>query len=252
MDNRRQTIEHLRSCFDKMYDSRIIGGGFFEADDYYRNDKERYWRSLEFLSRLNLPASARILEIGGGQMALLCKLLFGDDCTVGDISHKYAEPLKKAGIKFVTLNLMDAITELSEKFDAIVLLEVIEHIPIPASVIFERIKPLLKPKGILFLTTPNLFRMRNLIRMFLGLEFLDRFMLPQAGQGLGHQLEYSANHLQWQLERADMEVVMLVHDNLGRKGHSPFARGARWILTPFDLRPLWRDGLVVAARTKIK
>jgi hypothetical protein len=107
---------------------------------------------------------------------------------------------------------------------------------------------LLKPQGILFMTTPNLFRLRNLIRMFLGMEFLDRFMVPQPGQGLGHQLEYSANHLQWQLEHAGMDVVMLAHDSMGRTGHTLRARLARGVLAPFDLRPIWRNGLVAAAR----
>ena len=41
-------------------------------------------------------------------MALLCKSLFGDDCTVGHISHTYAAPLQKAGINFVEFNLMDS------------------------------------------------------------------------------------------------------------------------------------------------
>ncbi|MDO8944621.1 MAG: hypothetical protein Q7U75_15670, partial [Desulfobacterales bacterium] len=78
--------------------------------------------------------------------------------------------------------------------------------------------------------------------------FLDRFMLPQPGQGLGHQLEYSANHLSWQIERAGMSRIFIEHDELGRVGHSPGARLARRLLAPLRLRPIWRDGLVAAAR----
>jgi 2-polyprenyl-3-methyl-5-hydroxy-6-metoxy-1,4-benzoquinol methylase len=251
MLNGRHSIEGLRSRFDNIYDSRIIGSGFFENDDYYRAERERYWRSLELLCTLDFPTPARILEIGGGQLALLRKELFGDNCTVADITQQYVTPLQKAGIELVTFNLMDAkATEtIHDQFDIIILLEVIEHIPLPAYVVFEHIKPLLRPNGLLFLTTPNLFRLRNLVRMALGIEFLDRFMLPQPGQGLGHQLEYSASHLQWQLERAGMEIVMLRHDSLGRTGHSLKARLARKILAPFDLRPIWRDGLIAVART---
>ena len=213
-------------------------------------EKERYWRSLELLIALDFPRPAKILEIGGGQLALLCKLLFDDDCTVGDISKRYIAPLQKAGVDHVVFNLLDpeAGAKIGGQFDVVILLEVIEHLPIPAHVAIERIKPLLTHRGVLFLTTPNLFRLRNLIRMALGIEFLDRFTVARPGQGLGHQLEYSADHLRWQLEQAGMLILMLTHDSLGRVGHSVKARVARTLLAPLDLRPIWRDTLVAAAR----
>lgn len=246
----RHAIKSLRQRFDALYDSSIVGAGFFEKDEYYVNDRERYWRSLNALLKLPLPRPARILEIGGGQMALLCKALFEDRCVVGDVSDRYVEPILKAGLEFVEFNLMNARAQSSDdEYDAIVLLEVVEHLPLPAYVIFDRLKRLLKPNGFLFLTTPNLFRMRNLIRMALGIEFLDRFMLPQPGQGLGHQIEYSADHLRWQLDRAGFDIVFLEHDDLGRIGHSTKARLVRRLLAPLSLRPVWRDGLVVAARS---
>ncbi|MBR0697775.1 class I SAM-dependent methyltransferase [Bradyrhizobium lablabi] len=244
-----KSLSDLRPAFEEIYRTHVIGAGFFESDDYYRRDKERYWRSLEILSSQDLPRPARILEIGGGQLAILRKLLFNDSCVVGDISEKYVAPLKRANVEFLHYNLLEQTEpEAGELFDVIILLEVIEHIPKPAYTIFANLKKLLRKDGILFVTTPNLFRLRNLIRMFLGIEFLDRFMLPQPEQGLGHQLEYSAEHLQWQFEQAGMRVVLLQHDELGRVGHSPKARLARTLLAPLRLRPMWRDGLVAIGR----
>lgn len=86
--------------------------------------------------------------------------------------------------------------------------------------------------------------------MAAGIEFLDRFQTPQDGEGLGHQLEYSADHLRWQLERAGMEAVMMKHDELGRVGHSLKPRLGRKLLAPLRLRPIWRDALVAAARKR--
>jgi 2-polyprenyl-3-methyl-5-hydroxy-6-metoxy-1,4-benzoquinol methylase len=242
-------VAHLRARFDEIYDTCIVGAGFFESDNYYRNEKERYWRSLELLCRIIPSSKVRILEIGGGQLALLCKTLFGDECTVADISKKYIAPIDEAGIEFITFNLTETNSSLTEgRYDVVVLLEVIEHVPLPGYVVMERLKPLLEPGGFVFMTTRNLFRLRNLVRMFLGNEFLDHFMLPEAGQNLGHQLEYSAEHLRWQLQRAGMEVAMLELDSLGRSGHSAKARWARRLLAPLELRPIWRDGLVAVAR----
>ena len=144
MNNGRRSIGHLRSQFDEIYDTKIVDGGFFESDEYYRNERERYWRTLQLLCRVMPSAPARIFEIGGGQIALLCKSLFGDECTVGDISEQYILPIRESGIDFVTFNLTETdAREIGQQYDIVLLLEVIEHIPLPGYVVMEKLKPLL-------------------------------------------------------------------------------------------------------------
>jgi hypothetical protein len=145
MDRGRRTTKGIRYRFDEVYDRCIVGGGFFESDEYYRREKERYWRSLELFCQFNVAVPATILEIGGGQLALLCKKLFGDNSTVADISQDYGSPLQRSGIEVVTFNLLEPEPhKLGREFDVIFLLEVIEHIPLPGYIVIERIKPFLR------------------------------------------------------------------------------------------------------------
>src|SRR5262249_22638678 len=165
MTARGHSTRDIRSRFDEIYDSCIVGAGFAESDAYYKLDKERYWRSLELLCQLDIPTPARLLEIGGGQIAVLFKKLFNDDCAVADLSDQYVSALRKEGLRFFKYNLLNPRPgNYEDGFDIVVLLEVIEHIPVPAHIVFERIKRFMRPNGILFLTTPNLFRIRNLVR----------------------------------------------------------------------------------------
>ncbi len=244
-----QPLKSLRSRFDEIYDSCVLVGGFSESAEYYRIERERFWRSLQLLLPLDIPSTAKLLEIGGGQLALVFHKLFGNACAVADISEEYSAPIRGAGIDFFQYNLSkDPPLAREGSFDVVVLLEVVEHLPFPAYILLERVKRFLKPNGLIFLTTPNLFRVRNLLRMSLGMEYLDRFRFAGPDESLGHQLEYSGDHLRWQIERANMKVVMIGHDEFGRKGHSLTMRIGRALSAPLRLRPKWRDGLVAAAR----
>ena len=144
-------ITDLRTHFEEIYESFVVGAGFFESNDYYKLERERYWRSLRLLCELSIPARTRLLEIGGGQLAILFSKLFKDECVVADISDQFISPIKKAGLKFFRYNLMTPQAhEHKEEFDVVVLLEVIEHIPTPPHVVFEHIKGFIRPGDIPF------------------------------------------------------------------------------------------------------
>ena len=60
---------------------------------------------------------------------------------------------------------------------------------------------LLRPRGLLLCSTPNLYRLRNVVYLLRGRPLFDHFDLP-GERGYGHVLEYSAEHLAWQFQRA--------------------------------------------------
>lgn len=238
-----------RADFDRVFKRDILGGAFAETADYYEPARERYWRSLELLCDIGLTGAERVVEFGGGQMAILLARMFGMDCTVADINADYRGPIDRLGIPFAIGSIADepAIAG-GARFDLIVLLEVIEHIPEPPYVTLEKLKAILNPGGRVFMTTPNLFRLRNIARMIAGRDFLDEFQLAGPGKGLGHQMEYSAVHMAWQIRKAGFDVQAIRHDQLGATGFSTKARLARKLLSPLLLRDLWKEELVVMAR----
>ncbi len=238
----------IHANFDRAYQDLVLNNRFFENPVYYIQQKPRYKQVLADIQKLPMPADARLLEIGGGQIALLAQSLLGTRSTVADLSDTYKAGLLHHGLKFHICDLLHDDLPVREVFDVVVLCEVIEHLPIPPYIVLEKILRWMKPGGWIYITTPNLYRLRNLVRMALGARVFDLFYLPERGQGIGHPFEYSEFHLQWQLEKAGLEPIQIQLRQLDNAGASPITQLGRILATPLLLRPLWRDKLVAIAR----
>jgi SAM-dependent methyltransferase len=236
------------AAFDHAYDDVILGNHFFEDPGYYRRYRRRYRRTLEHIARLPLAHPARILEVGGGQIALLCHEMFQDECALADVSDRYADAVTRFGLEFVTCDLLHDDLDAREPYDLIVLCEVVEHLPIPPHIVLEKLRARIRPGGYLLVTTPNLYRLRNVVRLAMGLPVLSHFFYPDRGSSIGHLLEYSADHLRWQIERAGFVVESICFRQLSNAGSTLATRIGRLLLAPLLLRPLWRDSLVACAR----
>jgi len=244
MDGRRFT----KSQFNCVYDEAVLSKEFFENPGYYRLSRSRYRNTLKALTSLPIPLPARIMEIGGGQIALLCHRLFHDQVVVADQDEKYAKQFETEGLGFWHCDLLYDEFKGSADFDLVVLCEVIEHIPRPPHLIFEVIRKRIRPGGYLFLTTPNLYRIRNVIRLAAGKRVFDTFVYPERGRSIGHFLEYSKDQLHWHLARAGFDQVQIDFKQLSFAGFSRLAQLGRIAAAPLNLVPRWRNSLVVSAR----
>ena len=195
--------------FDIAYKKTVLNNDFFEKDKYYIQQKPRYFNSLRQILKLPISNSDKVLEIGGGQLALLLKQLYEIEGSVADVNNKYSDSLLKFGIDFKPCDLLYDDLEERDVYDLVILCEVIEHMPVPPYVIFNKIKQWIKPGGLIFMTTPNLYRLRNLVRLALGMRVFDTFLIPEKGQSICHPLEYSKTQLKWQLENAGFQSVIL-------------------------------------------
>lgn len=236
--------------FDEVYDRVILASTFFEVDGYYGWYRDRYRNTFRHLARVwpTLPGS-RLLDVGSGQFALLAAELLGAQGTVADIDTRYREDLDRRAIDVVQVDLTQGGLPGDRRFDAIVFAEVLEHVPRPPRTILADLRDALTPGGVLVLTTPNVFRLRNVVRMVAGRPIFDPFEVPRPDAPLGHFVEYSLAHVRGFAEAAGFEIVHADLEQLSLGGASRGARLARRLTAPLVTAvPRLRDNVVVVAR----
>jgi 2-polyprenyl-3-methyl-5-hydroxy-6-metoxy-1,4-benzoquinol methylase len=232
--------------FGWAFERLIVGGLFNEDADYYPRYKSRYRLLLQtYASRASL-APIELLDIGGGQLALLCSALWGDGAHAADIGGPHLEYLESQGVKTVRWNLCNEEAPFKERFDTVFFSEVIEHLPIPGHLVLEKIKTMLKPGGLLVCSTPNLYRLRNVVYMAIGKQIFDHFRMP-TDQGLGHVIEYSHDHLMWQLKTAGFSDAKVDFVQIPHRPYDPVFRVMYLLGSPLFRISRLRDNLVATA-----
>lgn len=131
--------------------------------------KLRHEQTIDFIRRqFPKPSSARVLDVGCGDGiigSMLTPLEYG---TIGvDVSGRALELAQRhyAEVRALDLDRDETPEGWQSAFDAVVCLEVLEHIEEPRRAI-ERIHQICKPGGVAIFSFPNLFSWKNRL-MFL-------------------------------------------------------------------------------------
>lgn len=237
-----------RENFRKEYDRWIVQGQFNEVPDYYPRYRSRYETTLEIFAKHADPQPGRVLDIGGGQFALLTMKLWNDQATMVDVVDKNMGYVRQQGVETVLWDLCRDDPPFDKPaYDYVIFSEVIEHLPIPGYIALERLRRCLRPGGLLLCTTPNFYRLRNVIYTAIGRPIFDNFRYPEVG-GLGHVLEYDEPRFRWQIEHAGYRDVTIVKKSCRHNPTTPINRILYWLGYPLSQIPRFREALFATAR----
>lgn len=190
-----------------------------------------------------------ILEIGGYPFYFsMCLRKLGLDLTTVDLAPQRARDLiRDYSLRVVTCDVeREALPFNDHSVATITLCATFEHLRVDPFFALEEMRRVLQPGGLLYLTTPNLYRLGNIASFALGrgLAFdpIREYGKLRSVGHMGHVREYTASEIRRFLERArfaTVEVAMRA---------TPSRRG-KLVDAVQRLLPATRSELVVTAHT---
>ncbi len=171
---------------------------------YYSFQARRYASIEEFLGRYGPGAGRRTLDLGAGvgSLAVILKARLGGEYDLAEFAAPdgaHAAALRRRGIDRVfacDLSRPAPLAAVPGGYDAILLVEVLEHLLINPLLLFRDVWDHLAPGGLFFLTTPNLARLRNRVTLLVGRSIKESGRYPWNGTGVyGHVVEFTLDEL---------------------------------------------------------
>jgi 2-polyprenyl-3-methyl-5-hydroxy-6-metoxy-1,4-benzoquinol methylase len=169
---------------------------------------------LERVPVLGLPPGARVLDAPcGGSAALTLAMIEQGFSAVGaDLDHEAETRLGKV---FERVNLDGRLPWQDQSFDAVFTTEGIEHLENHFSFLRE-MRRILKPGGVLVLTTPNITALRSRVRFF-GSAFFGRDSRP-LNETSRHPLHHiglaTFAELRYELHMSGFQLVETRHTHI--------------------------------------
>ena len=231
--------------FDPLYDRFICRDEMqFGGRDFYVRYRSRYKECIRRFAALVPEDPVDVLDVGGGQLALMCSKMWKDRGVAVDLPGPHLDYMAEHGIKTIHWNLCKSEYPGDARFDVVFFSEVIEHLPIPGYIALRNLLKVLKPGGALICTTPNLYRLRNVLYMALGRPIFDNFQYPDEDVALGHVLEYSREHLDWQFGKVGFTKYSVEYFQAHHMPTNPLHRPLAVLGYPLHIVPRWRDYLI--------
>lgn len=188
--------------------------------DYLDNHKIRLAHDLDIIER-EIPKSNRILEMGSIPLVLTAALKqYGYEVAGCDIApERYSSAIQSTGLNVAKCNIeTETLPFADNSFDAVVFNELFEHLRINPIFTLSEVLRIMKPNGILTLSTPNLKSLDG-IRNFLLRDrayscsanlHAEYTKLATIGH-MGHVREYTPTEIVEFLQTIGFEVTAIIY-----------------------------------------
>lgn len=189
-----------------------------EAEDYLYNAWNRIQVVLEWLARLEKDGARRLLELGSNPyfLTLLIQRHFKFEMELANFfgrpeeNGRHSQFVEGAGEKyefpFQHFNLeVDPFPYESSSLDCVIFCEILEHLLLNPDHSVSEMGRILRPGGWLIVTTPNVARLANAVRLLRGKNINDGYS-PYGIYGR-HNREYTLQEVVDLLERNSFRVV---------------------------------------------
>jgi SAM-dependent methyltransferase len=176
----------------------------------------RYPAIADFLEPFGPWSNRTVLDLGGGVggLAVVLHERFGGTYDVSDFAPfppKAGFDLTRFGIRrylAADFSRSDGLDVLPRDYDAILFVEVLEHLLVDPVRFFRKVADHLAPQGLFLVTTPNQARLRNRLELLRGRSIREKDIFPEeTGVAFGHVMEYTTSDLEGYARRAGFSPV---------------------------------------------
>lgn len=178
--------------------------------DALEGHRKRYEDELKIIC--NNLKNGKILDVGASPYHItFCLKALGYDIQGLDINPQtLGEFQKMNGLIIKKCNIeKEKLPFEKELFDLVIFTEIFEHLGVDPLGVLKEIRRILKLKGLLILSTPNLYTLHKIIMFNLGKSFnnaLDEFKKIESTGYMGHIREYSNREIKMILEDCGYKV----------------------------------------------
>jgi ubiquinone biosynthesis O-methyltransferase len=221
--DRKDCQEKQRVIFNKSFANGPFVGVVAELS---------YKKRIDFSLRF-IPTGGIVLDFGCGDGHVTKGILQkAKKVTAIDISESAIEVAKEFNnhpdITYLNIALEDFNS--NEKFDSVMMFEILEHV-FDSEAVLKKVWGLLKDKGTLILSTPNFLRLTRRMKQLYGVRQIRKKMGKDSKRiGCDHIHEFTYSELKNMLNRCGFEILdyeglILLNDTVG--GH--LLRSVYWV-----------------------